>query len=126
MEEEKIVSIEERIPKLKQSRRKKANRTLLLYLTLFFILITIIIYLQSPLGHIKEIKVSGNNMIPAEQIVKYSNLKTDTNIWRVYTSEIEKNINEHPLIAEVTVKRQLPQTMAVTVTEHRVIGYMKN
>src|SRR5690625_1011654 len=111
MEEDKIISIEERIPRLKESRKKKANRTLLLYLTLFFILIAIIVYLQSPFSDVKEINVLGNEMIPMEQIVEYSKIKEDTNIWRVYPNDVEKDISEHPLVAEVSVKRKLPQTI---------------
>ena len=69
MEEEKIISIEERIPKLKEKRRKKANRTLLFYLTLFFLLIAIIVYLQSPFSNVAYVAVEGNNVITDEQVI---------------------------------------------------------
>lgn len=126
MEEEKIVSIEDRIPKLKEARKKKANRTLLMYLTLFFVLIAIIVYLQSPFSDISEIDVNGNEMIPKEQIVEYSQLEEGTNIWRVYPKEVAKNIANHPLINDVNVERKLPQTIQIEVSEQRVIGYVKD
>lgn len=123
MEEEKIVSIEERIPRLRESRRKKANRTLLLYLTLFFLLIAIIIYLQSPFSNIKHFNVLGNEVIPIEQLKEYSQIKEDANIWRVSTKDVEKNIKEHPLVAAVSVKRKLPQTIEINVKERKIVGY---
>lgn len=125
MEEEKIVSIEERIPKLKERRRRKANRTLLIYLSLFFFLIAIIIYLQSPFSNIREINVKGTEVLSHEQIVEYSKLSVDNNIWRVNMKDIKKNILEHPIVEDVTVERKFPQSIQVTVTEKSIIGYVK-
>lgn len=125
MEEEKIVSIEERIPKLKEKRRRKANRTLLLYLTLFFLLIAIIIYLQSPFSNVKQINVQGNEITAEEQIIEYSKLTVDTNMWRVNLKDIERRIAELPLIKSVSVTRKFPQSIQVTVEENNIIGYVK-
>jgi len=126
MEEEKIVSIEERIPKLKEKRRKKSNRTLLIYLTLFFFLIAIIVYLQSPFSNINTIAVEGNEVIPKEQIVKYSELSLDTNMWRLSTKNTEKLIHEHTIVEDVKVDRKFPQTIHISVSEKKVIGYAKH
>lgn len=125
MEEEKIVSIEERIPKLKEKRRKKANRTLLIYLTLFFFLIAIIIYLQSPLSNIKQINVKGNEFIAKEQIIEYSHLSIDENMWRVNLSDAEDKIVDHPLIEKVTIKRKFPQSIEININEKDIIGYKR-
>lgn len=126
MEEEKIVSIEDRIPKLKETRKKKANRTLLMYLTLFFVLIAIIVYLQSPFSDIKHIEVKGTEIIPNEEIVKYSQIEEGTNIWRINPKEIEKKIASYPLVKEVNVERRLPQSIQIEVSERRIIGYVKD
>mgnify|MGYP001375890889 CR=1 FL=1 len=125
MEEEKVVSIEDRIPKLKEKRRKKANRTLLFYLTLFFLLIAIIVYLQSPLSDIARIEIDGNQVITDEQILTYSELEIDQNIWRINTSSIEKKIASHPIVEEVQVERKLPQTVQITISEKEIVGYIK-
>ncbi|MCD8500622.1 MAG: hypothetical protein LRY71_01750 [Bacillaceae bacterium] len=36
MDKQKIVSLEDRIPKLKQQRKQRANRRLIIYLSTFF------------------------------------------------------------------------------------------
>src|SRR5699024_3042673 len=92
VEKKKIISIEDRIPRLKEARKKKANRRLLFYLSIFFFLISIIIYLQSPLSHIKEIHVSGNEVIPEQDILQVSKLTTRTNIWTINNSEVRRNL----------------------------------
>jgi len=125
MEKKKVVSIEDRIPKLKQARKKKANRRLLFYLSLFFFLISIIVYLQSPLSYIHTIEIDGNSVIEEEEIIKLSNLTTTTNIWTINELHIENLLEKHPIIESVQVKRKLPQTVQINVTEHKIIGFTK-
>ncbi|WP_337018672.1 cell division protein FtsQ/DivIB [Oceanobacillus massiliensis] len=124
MSKKNIVSIEDRIPKLKQARKKKANRRLIFYLSIFFFLIAIIVYLQSPLSHIKTINVEGNGFIANEKIIEYSNLTTNTNIWTIDQHEIEKAIRKDPIVESVSVERSLPWTVNIDVKEQRVIGYI--
>src|SRR5690625_5637954 len=89
MEKKKIISIEERIPKLKAARKKKANRRLLFYLFLFFILITIIVYLQSPLSTVDEVKVNGNNNVEQAEIINMTEITEDTNIGTTNAKQVQ-------------------------------------
>jgi cell division protein FtsQ len=125
MGKEKIVSIEDRIPKLKEQRRKKANRRLVFYLSIFFILISIIVYLQSPLSQIKHFEVNGNTVLSDEEIIEKSGIASDTNIWVIQKSQVKQNIKEHPVIQSVEVSRKFPQTIQLDVNEHHIIGYME-
>lgn len=124
MEEEKIVSIEDRIPRLKKQRRQKANRRLIFYLSLFFLLIGFIVYLQSPLSHIKTIEISGNNIVNDEEIIKLSGLNEDTNIWKIKMGDIEDLISENPFVKSVEVHRNLPSTLSVDIVEYKIVGYV--
>jgi hypothetical protein len=45
IDKEKVVNIEERIPKIKEQRKQKANRRLITFILLFFTMMLIIIYL---------------------------------------------------------------------------------
>src|SRR5699024_2813027 len=123
MEKEKIVSIEDRIPKLKEARKKKANRRLVFYLSIFFLLISIIVYLQSPLSQVKHIEVNGNKVLTDKEVIQKSGLALDANIWVVQKQGMKKKIEEHPVVEQVEVHRKLPQTIQVNVKEHRIIGY---
>ncbi|WP_087973007.1 cell division protein FtsQ/DivIB [Oceanobacillus rekensis] len=125
MSKKNIVSIEDRIPKLKQARKKKANRRLIFYLSIFFFLIAVIIYLQSPLSHIKTINVEGNSYIADEEIIAYSGLTVDTNIWTISQSEIERSISNDPIVESVSVERKLPWTIHIHVSEEQIIGYIR-
>src|SRR5690625_1199194 len=126
MEKKNIVSIEDRIPKLKEARKKKANRRLLFYLSIFFFLISAIVYLQSPLSHIKHIEVIGNEVVDKDEIIQLSGLSTDSNIWVVQEASIQEAMNDHPMIENIEVNRKLPQTVQLHVSEHNIIGYVQN
>ncbi|MUK89529.1 FtsQ-type POTRA domain-containing protein [Ornithinibacillus sp. L9] len=126
MSEKKIVSIEDRIPKLKQARKKKANRRLVFYLSIFFFLISIIVYLQSPLSHVKTINVKGNSYFTDESIIEQSNVSINTSIWSVNKEEVILALKGNPIIDSVDVQRKLPWTVDIHVSEHQRIGYMKD
>lgn len=125
MEEKKVISIEDRIPRLKEARKKKANRRLVFYLSIFFFLISIIVYLQSPLSYIKKIEVDGNEFISDTEIIDTSQIELNTNIWMVNLAKTERTLEALSLIKEAEVERKLPWTMKVNVKEHHVIGYRK-
>jgi cell division protein FtsQ len=125
MTKEKIVSIEDRIPKLKQARKKKANRRLVFYLSIFFFLLSIIVYLQSPLSHVKSVVVIGNSFYPEEQVIEQSGIKKDTNIWTIQKEEIIKTLEKNPIVNTVSVEMRLPWTVEIRLVEHERIGYIK-
>lgn len=125
MSKKKVVSIEDRIPKLKQARKKKANRRLIFYLSIFFVLISIIVYLQSPLSHIHTIEVTGNKALSDKEVVEKSNVTTDTNIWMINESKIKHELNKNPIIDSVNVNKRLPWTVELEIKEFNRVGYIK-
>lgn len=120
----KVVSLEERIPKLKQRRKQKANRRLILYLSIFFLLILGVIYFQSPLSKISAIKISGNQFIPQNEMIQLSKLAVGTSFWNFSSEEVEKNILQHPEIKKVSVKRVFPNIVTIEVKEYKRIAYI--
>ncbi|RKQ37400.1 cell division protein FtsQ/DivIB [Oceanobacillus halophilus] len=126
MSKKNIVSIEDRIPKLKQARKKKANQRLIFYLSIFFFLISVIVYVQSPLSHVKTINVQGNVHMNESEIIHLSQLSSDTNIWMIDFGSIKTAIKNNPIVDDVEVSRNLPWTVNIEITEHNVIGYLKD
>ncbi|MFC4557020.1 cell division protein FtsQ/DivIB [Virgibacillus kekensis] len=126
MEKKNVVSIEDRIPKLKQERKKKANRRLIFYLSVFFVLIAIIVYLQSPLSHVRTVKVTGNSMVSDEEVIKQTSLNQDTNIWMINDAQIVKSVSENPAVESAEVTRKLPWTVHIKLNEYEHVGYIKN
>lgn len=126
MNKKNIVSIEDRIPKLKKVRQQKANRRLIFYLSVFFILIAMIVYLQSPLSHVKKVIVKGNNHLTEEQVIKQSEITKETNLWSIKKSNIKGLLTEHPMVQSVEMKRKLPSTVEIHIVEHNHVGYVED
>lgn len=125
MSEKKIVSIEDRIPRLKHQRKKKANRRLIFYLSIFFLLISVIVYLQSPLSNVKTINVSGNVLLTDDEVLELSDLSTSTNMWSINKKKNQQQMEEHAAIKDVKIKRDFPRTLNIEVEEFRHIGYVQ-
>lgn len=126
MPEKKVVSIEDRIPKLKQIRKKKANRRLTQYLSILFLLISIVVYLQSPLSHVNKVEIEGNRFVNEDEVKKLSGVTTSTNIWQVDPAEVEDKVSEHSQVMGVNVSRSLPSTIVVEIEEAERIGYIQS
>ncbi|WP_226578500.1 cell division protein FtsQ/DivIB [Halobacillus litoralis] len=125
MEERKVVSIEDRIPKLKQTRRKKANRRLIFYLTILFLLIATVVYLQSPLSNVRNIVVEGEYHVSKEEIMELAGVTQDTNYWKVDAEEMKKQIESHKEITFASIDRSFPNTVHIEVKEAERIGYVQ-
>ncbi|WP_209125815.1 cell division protein FtsQ/DivIB [Alkalihalobacillus sp. BA299] len=124
MADEKVITINDRIPKLKEQRRQRANRRLIFFLSFFFLLILLVIYFQSPLSHIKTIEVHGNYYLPKEAIVKNSKLNSGTSIWKIDKEEVSDNIMNLKEIETADISRRFPNTVEIHVVEYQRIAYM--
>ena len=125
MAEQKIVSLEDRIPKLKKERRRRANRKLIIYVTIFFFLIFIIVYLQSPLSTIQKIEITGAQWLNEQEIQELSQLEGDENFWRISLGDVEKLIAVHPTIESVSAKRKFPHTLVIHVDEWVPVAFIQ-
>ncbi|WP_058307906.1 cell division protein FtsQ/DivIB [Gracilibacillus massiliensis] len=124
MVQKRVVSIEDRIPKLKNERRKKANRKLIFYLLIFFVLIFIVVYLQSPMSYVKNVKVTGLNWVEREEIIQLSEIEKNTNFWGVNSNGMEQAIISHPQVTAVDVSKSFPNTIVIEIDELSHIGYV--
>jgi cell division protein FtsQ len=125
MDKGKVVALEDRIPKLKEQRRRKANKRLIILLCLFFIMIVAVAYTQSPLSHVKTIMVKGNQMYTSSEIIKKTGLSTNTNIWKVKTDKVANGLKRLPEIKKASVSIHWPNTINIQIQEHKRIAYIE-
>lgn len=124
MKKGKVIAIEDRIPKLKQQRKQKANRRFILYISLFFVLVLFVLYFQSPLSKVQTIKVSGNIHVLTNEIQALSGLHIGTSFWKVQTETIAKRIGTHDQIARVKVSRKFPNHINIEINEFSRVAYL--
>ena len=124
MQKGKVLSLEERIPQIKQLRRRKANRRLIFLLSLFFLLIAFVVYFQSPISQIHNIEVIGNESVPKKSIISISGIHIGDNIWKIDKKNAEKNILSLPEVKAVDIRLIFPNNLEVKLVERSVVAFM--
>ncbi|WP_100404561.1 cell division protein FtsQ/DivIB [Bacillus solitudinis] len=124
MSTDKVVTMNERIPSIKEQRKQRANKRLLFCLILFFFFIVLMVYFQSPLSQIKTIEVEGNYLVRDELIIELSGLMIGTSIWNLNEDNRVENIKSTPEVSAATITRKLPNKVVITISEHPRVGYL--
>jgi cell division protein FtsQ len=123
---EKIVNIEERIPKIKEQRKQKANRRLISFIMLFFMMVLIIVYLQTPISKISSISVTGNENVSKKEIIDLSDIKSgDTEFWSLDKKKTAKKIQENKLVKKAEISKSLPNKINIAIEEYKAIAYLE-
>ncbi|MFB5660654.1 cell division protein FtsQ/DivIB [Alteribacillus sp. HJP-4] len=123
MSEKKVVTLNDRIPAWKEQRKKRSNRRLILSLSIFFILILLVVYFQSPLSHIRTIEVNGLSYTEEEMIIEASGIQTGTSMWNMDKQAAERNINQLDEISEAEVSRSIFSAVTIEAEEMEQVGY---
>jgi cell division protein FtsQ len=123
--EKKVVSLEDRIPKLQQQRKQKTNRRLISFLSVFFLLILLVIYFQSPLSKVASISVEGNETVDSNKIIEMSGISTSSDFWNINSDKIKTAVGKHLQIKSVTVKKKIPNHIVLMVEENESIAYLE-
>ena len=111
---------EERKRRQKREKRFRIFKLVLKILLFLAIIIGILLFLfVSPLFNIKNVNVQGNSKINAEQIANLSKINVNENIFRFSSKQIKENVKENAYIDTVEVKRKLPDTVEIIVTERQ-------
>ncbi|MDT8859118.1 FtsQ-type POTRA domain-containing protein [Alkalihalobacillus sp. MEB130] len=124
MSKEKVVTINERIPSLKEQRKQRANRRLLFFLSFFFLLLLLMVYFQSPLSHVRNVAVVGNYFVSDEELIKLSKVDNGTSMWNLEQEVVVDRILSHVEIRSAHIERVLPSTIKISVEEYARIGYL--
>ncbi|RSK26943.1 FtsQ-type POTRA domain-containing protein [Bacillus sp. HMF5848] len=124
MPTKKVISLEERVPKLKHEKKKRANRALITYVLLLFIVIISIVYLQSPYSKVKVITITGNTHVGEDTIRELSAISEQTNFWAVNKQKIVNKVKMHVQIKNAAVVKKFPNEIIIKVTEFNRIAYL--
>lgn len=124
MRKENIISLEDRVPKFKKTRRRKANRILIVLLILFFSLISIVIYFQSSYSHVGEISIKGNEYYDSQAIILQSELSRDVNIWTIRKADIINRVKKLTKVKSAQVSYKFPNEIIIQIEELKTIAYI--
>ncbi|MGL4819467.1 MAG: cell division protein FtsQ/DivIB [Bacilli bacterium] len=120
-----VVGLEERYPKLRRTRRRKANRQLLIYLLILFILLILLVYSQSTFARVNTLDWEGNVYITTEELTEVVHpLNLHETYWLGSTTELESAIAALPGVKQVNVSKSFPNRWVVRIEEIPPVAYV--
>lgn len=119
------ITNDEPLEKLKEILRFKAIMRRVFYVAVSVILaLILIIGIGAIFMRVKRINVVGMRKVDPYAIVDASGVRADENLYAVDRADIRRAImDEFPYISDVKVKRLLPTTLQLEVTEDEAVYY---
>ncbi len=110
-----------------KKRRRRLKKQISIGLTVFCLLAAgCMALLLTPLFNVSTVTVTGNTTIGTEAIVKGSGIVKGTNIFSVSLSAVTDRLSGMNGVSAVKVKRSLPSTIRISITEGVPMVYVEN
>ena len=75
----------------------------------------------APLFELSTIDVGGNHLLPSQLALEMVPVRRGTNIFAVDLEAVERAMKQDPRIREVTIRRELPSKIIITIREREPI-----
>lgn len=121
---EKIIDLEERIPTFREKRRKRTNIKFTLLIGIFVAIICVLLYFQSSMSDVKKIEISGAVIREPAFYEEQLQLQKGDSMWSFKTDDLESALTQFPWVKEVSVERQLLNTIKVSIKEWAKVAYI--
>ena len=121
---DKVIDIEDRIPTLREKRRKRTNFKFMVLIILFFLTLFLLLYFQSPYSEINKIKITGSNLVEDKDYIKQSQLQIGDSMWGFNVGDVEERIAKQYWVKDVEVKRKWLTTVEIKVNEWQKVAYI--
>ena len=80
------------------------------------------LFVSNPAYNLKHIKATTDGDIKPEQLVRYAEVQTDTNLFGFKLNEVQERLEEEAKIKSARVRRQLPDTLMIEISERTPIA----
>ncbi len=125
MKDGKVIQLNDRVPRLKKEKRKKANRRLILYISILFFLLACVIYFRSPLSNVSSISINGNRYLTDKQVMKISGITYETSYFRASVKKAKQKLLKQKEIKKVSIKKIFPNKISITIEEYKTVGFIE-
>ncbi|WP_438446318.1 cell division protein FtsQ/DivIB [Gorillibacterium sp. sgz5001074] len=119
------MSVETTVPAIKPSpsKPKRGGGKLLGLVIVFFITVFIILFFQSSISKISEIRVEGNELVPAEEIIAASGVEPGDHFFTTSTHRARDKVKLHPFLESVEISKSFPGMVKIQVKEYRRVAF---
>lgn len=113
-----------RLPLLKEDKpKKKMSRKITVILLLLFVALLAVIFFRSSISRITVIDFQGSKYSTSEELLAQSGMKIGGQYFAVSAKDVEDSLLELKTIQNVTVKKDFPGVITVTIEEFPAVAY---
>lgn len=121
---EKVIDIADRIPTLREKRRRRSNIKFLILIFIFLLTLFLLLYFQSSYSQIDKIKIEEAKLVQADEYLQKSGLIIGESMWGFKEKDIENKVKELKWVKSVDVKRKLLTTVIINIEEYKKVAYI--
>jgi cell division protein FtsQ len=122
---DKVIDIEDRIPTLRERRKKRTNRKFVALLVIFLVFLAILYYSQSKYSKIQAININGEVLYEEQNYLDASGLTIGDSMWSFREAAIEKQLNKLEWVEKAAVKKKWLTGVEIKIDEYEKIGYLE-
>ncbi|MGX6962614.1 cell division protein FtsQ/DivIB [Vagococcus xieshaowenii] len=117
----------DKLPKIRQERRRRMLKRLSLILSMFLLVLLLTAYYVSPYSKVQTLEIVGNSSVTKQEIASATGLKKNEFFWNAYLNEpIIDNIKKAlPRIKSVEKSIYNVNNIKLNVTEYNELAYAK-
>lgn len=100
--------------------RKKKQKLIIKKSIIFMILLLVLLItlgLTLPIFNLQKVTIEGNEKVTTEEIESLAAVEYGSNIFKTRVNGITERVLQNPYIAEAAVKRKIPNTLVIKVSE---------
>lgn len=115
------------VPVLKNAKpRMKTSRKVVAILLLLFVVLMGVLFFRSQMSKITEIRFSGNSYTTNAELLKQMGIQVGSSYFGTSESTIQSRLKAVHSIEKVTVDKQFPGLISITIKEYRAVAYALN
>ncbi len=91
---------------------------------LFFLVLAVLLYFQSPYSDIKKITVNGAQLADEQYYLQASKLALGKSMWSFKEEDVEKALLKDKWVQKAQVKRNWPRSVTIDIKEWKKVAYL--
>lgn len=115
---------QENSPRKSEGSQTRSTNAFTALLAVLIVLIVGFLFVNSNFFTIGSVIVEGNKYVTTEDIYSIAGISEPINIFRLNTTNIKDRLMHDLRVAEVSVKRNLPSTIVITIKERQPLAYV--
>ncbi|MFD1204064.1 cell division protein FtsQ/DivIB [Sporosarcina contaminans] len=123
---DKVIDIEDRIPSMREKRRRKTNKKFLFVLFIFGLALLLLLYFQSPLSKVKDIHIRGATLYDQQFYLEESGIGENSPFWGFDAQEVEEKLSAIAGVDEVKVTRKWMRDVEINISEWKMVAYIED